>query len=358
MKRGLPFALIVLSLIVFRTTILADRLMDERFFVDAFELVAHGRSPYESPGYLYPPPLAEWGGRATRAFGLRPTLIVLRAANAIGAALIAWASATIAVRRFAPRVVAAIAFLFVPQFVASGVQLGNPSALTAGLIGLGMVCVMRRPRLAAIPLGVSLAIKPMAIGAVIVLALQRRTRAVVLSLPVAAAIVALTPRYFRGFMHQQQALDRLAGGNISVHRVLALFGAAPPAWIVSAAVLLGFVAWARRVRGATAQLCVALAATVFTLPRVWGHTLAAFVPVLAVAFSRLPALGPPGEERSRRLLTAVLTLAAAIGLLVYDGFSFVPIVPPPVQGMLAAVPIACAFALLHFAARRPRAVAS
>jgi hypothetical protein len=346
-------ALLAAGLLRYADALRRPLLADDVAVARAIELVQAGRSPYEHARYLYPPPLAEWGARAAARFGLHPTLVALRVAVIAGAALLALLTARLVLRSRLAVAAAAFAILLLAPWVTSGIELGNPSPLVAGMLTASLLLLPERRATSGAILGVSLAVKPLAAGGLFVLARSPRARwAALVAVAVAAVTVLLTPAHLGDMLHQDQSLDATAGGNVSIHRVIALLLGVAPAPVVSLAVVGGFVAWAARVDDERALGWIAATASVFALPRVWLHTLSALVPVIAVALSRAPVRAVPGESRDargRRLLRVAGILLATVGLLVADGFAFVPFAPRPVQALLAAVPFACACALLRVA---------
>lgn len=266
------------------------RVNDEISYVRGARLAAAGESPYSRGGYLYPPGPAVVGGAAIERFGLLPTLRAVRLVNYLGVAVVAWTAVGFLPLAATGRWLAAAAILCLSPAVRFGIAFSNLSLAVGGLIVLGLALWTRHPALAGGLFGASLAIKPLAPGALAVLLTHRgeappRRRLLVVG---AAALVAIACTLPFPWLDD---MVRFAVGGIeplgrsaSVHRIAYLLGWSR--WTSALSLLLLVpVVWLARRRTLRSEevLALALAATVTLTPVVWSHTLVLTLPLQVLA---------------------------------------------------------------------------
>jgi hypothetical protein len=266
---------------------------DELSYVRGARLAAAGESPYSGGGYLYPPGPAIAGALAIERFGLVPTLRAARLANYLGLAVVAWIAVGFLPAGPLCRWLAAAAILALSPAVRFGVAFANLSLAVGALLVLGVILWPRHALAAAGLLGASLAIKPLAPGALAVIALHRgaapaRHRLLTVGTAVAVAFALVLPLPWSGDMLRFAAagLEPL-GRSASLHRIAFLLGWTRWTPLLSLALLLPVAAIARR-RDLRHEeiLALSLAASVTLTPVVWSHTLVLTLPLQVMAAVR------------------------------------------------------------------------
>lgn len=269
------------------------RVNDEISYVRGARLAAAGESPYSGGGYLYPPGPAVVGGAAIQRFGLLPTLRAVRLLNYLGLAVVAWVAVGFLPFAAAVRWLVAAAILCLSPAVRFGVAFSNLSLAVGGLIVFALAVWARRPLLAGSLLGGSLAIKPLAPGALAVLLAHRgeapaQRRLLVVAAAAVVALACVLPFPWVGDMvgFAAAGIEPL-GRSASIHRVAFLLGWSRWTSALSILLLLPVVWLARRRRLRPEEVvALALAATVSLTPVVWSHTLVLTLPLQVLAGAR------------------------------------------------------------------------
>jgi hypothetical protein len=271
-------------------------LMDERVFVGASHRVVAGRSAYEHPVYNYPPPLAHAGAALIEMASERLLLMVARGANlAAGSALIWYAAGFAGVGRRGRFLLAAAMVVFLPGF-REAIAWGNLVPIAAALALAAWSVGARRPGLAALLLGASLALKPIAlVGAVAGAAVRARSRAglagrvfEVLAGPTfAALLVAPWWRELDDLARRMLQPPIFSTRNLSLRRALEGLGLDVPAWALALAALLAALLAVRSRRlDHLAAVHLPAVASVVALPVVWSHAFLLLLPLQVEAAAR------------------------------------------------------------------------
>jgi len=175
---------------------------------------------------------------------------------------------------------------------------------------------------------------------------------------VCGAVFALT-----GGLGSPQQFYASAQDNISVVRLVRVFGATTPPAALFVAVLVGAAALAiRRAREPRFVAGLALVTCLLSAPLVWNHSWLMALPVLAAAADRAVARfrsAPAGSaERSRALLEVVLVGLGACVLATSDALGAVFFARPLYNALFLSIPLVTPSLLLAYATRRPATVAS
>lgn len=340
--------LLAVSLLRWWPYLAADyRVNDEISYARGARLAAEGRSPYSRGGYLYPPGPAVIGGAAIERFGLVPTLRAVRLLNQLGLVVVAWVAVSLLPLGLGGRWLAAAAILCLSPSVRFGVAFGNLSLAVGGCIVLALALWTRRPPAGGGLFGISLAVKPLAPGALAVVAFHRgpssaRRRAVVVAVAAATAAACILPFPWVGDMLRfASAGVEPLGRSASLHRIVFLLGWTR--WTAALSlVLLVPIIWLARWRelGTDEVTALALAATVTLTPVVWSHTLVLTLPLQTLAITRLWA------RRKQRVGThpgyeAALVALGVAALQLAEGATGIDDRPVPLQ-IVAALPPALA----------------
>ncbi|HVS13621.1 MAG TPA: hypothetical protein VMV46_06845 [Thermoanaerobaculia bacterium] len=359
--------LAIATLLLYHRTALHPRpVTDESIYAEAAAAVAGGESPYRVPGYYYPAAFAfAWAG-TDAVLGPVPSFAFWRFLNFAAAVALAWLAglyvpAGLSLRG---RLAVAIPLLAAPG-MALGLRHGNVSILTAVLVTGGVLLAGRWWLLAGLLLGSSVAIKPLALPALVVLAAPRRhaerdfgagllrlaseQRAALLGLAVAAAMLIPVPYLTELLAQPVEDLTRVR--TVSVFRLLDLLGLSLPRLPVLAALYAAFALAALGARTRVERAVLALVAAMVAAPVVWPHTMVLGLPFLVLAVAAFwPDLRPardaatPGEPRRRLVALAVWALVALQLGFQAGGFDLHPV---PVQiafciPILAAPPVTAA----------------
>jgi hypothetical protein len=364
-------ALLVLAavtVLLYHGTLLHPRpVTDESIYAEAAAAVAGGESPYRVPGFYYPAAFAfAWAG-TDAILGAVPAFAFWRAANFAAAVALAWLAVLYLPVGGAPlrRRLAVAAPLLAAPGMALGLRAGNVSILTAVLVTGGVLLAARWWLLAGLLLGASVAIKPLALPALVVLLAPRlhgadgdrrlvrllrlapEQRAALLGLAVAVAVLVPVP-YLRDLLSQPvEALTRAR--TVSVFRLVGLLGLELPRLPVLAALYLVFALLALGMRTRVERAVLAMVAAMVAAPVVWPHTMVLGFPflvlALAVFWPDLRRSDPDPSARRRRLVALVVYALVALQLCFQPGgFDLYPVwvqiafcVP-----ILAAPPLAAA----------------
>ncbi len=291
---------------------------DEALYLKAFEAVLAGNTPYDVKGYFYPPIFARGGAQLLDLLGSGGTLVVLRGLNLLGLALAFWLATVWLPLSIGRRWLAVVAALCLSPAVHAGLDLGNISFFIVGLALAGLFAWPRRPLLAGLLLGVSIALKPIAAAAIPILAVHRPQRPAgrrhLLTAAIAAAVTGALLLPISGLreMLSQEMVPLAYARSFSLQRLFALFGIDLPRVALTLAAITLATLLARRWTMSSAQLlCFCVATISLATPLVWNHTLIVALPVqglaLAIVWHRLAE----GDVLRRRLELAVIGLGVA-----------------------------------------------
>jgi len=341
-KRVHALALVVLvALAVTRyADLLADpeAWIDESIYQQGFLALDAGRSPYQHPGFYYPPPFAHAGAFLLARIGAESQRYWLRGLNVLGLVWVIWlAAAWLPAPRADParglvlRLAVSIFLLVAPVGVFLGLRVGNISFAIAALALTAICWYPRFPIVSGLLLGLSVAFKPLAPAVLAVLIAQpthQRAHAAAgrrCALAAVASMAALCLPYageLRDLFAQQ--LSTLVEGRIlSTYRLVHLLGLPLGRATVFALLTLVLMVFARRYATTHCRVvALALGAVVLTAPALWSHTMTVLDPVLTMAsvlayrnWSRTRARAP-GSAHDRaagsELVLVALGLAAAL----------------------------------------------
>lgn len=299
---------------------------DEMTYFAAFDAVLQGSSPLAVSGYLAFSCLAYVGAWGLEILGRTPTLALFRFANLAGLAVCVWCSSAWVPWVWRRRLLASVLFVLLAPPVRFGVELGNLSLLMAGMVVFALLFWPRAPATSGALLGLSMAVKPVAPGALVALLFHRPSGGGRRHLLTAGIALAVTTGIVLGSPHFQAVLlkdiwFRLAR-TVSPYRfahLLDLRGSEP---IIFGLVLLLTVLVARsRVIGPTQCYALAASATIAGTPVVWSHTLLVTLPLQVLALlvlrCRWTASGAP-QRRAFRVEIALVTLAV-VAIQVAEG---------------------------------------
>ncbi len=342
-----------------------EPLGDEVAYVTAAERVVAGQSPYWGL-YLYPPALAYAGAAVIRLAGSDGLMLLFRAFNVLGVALLVWWSFALLPGAFRWRLAAAALYLAISPAVAYGLSWGNISLGIAAMIFLGLLLWPDRPILAGALLGASIAVKPVAPVAVLVMLLQgakaassavhRKAGTIALAL---AGGLLLVPPYLREFLSLTTQMPPYTR-NVALYRALVCFDVEPPALVLFAVVAILTVLFIRhRPRSPWEVLVIAIPATLLALPLVWSHTLLLTLPLQVAATGRAwQALRNSGAaDRPIHTLHAVLVLGAVLAIQLSDGVGGIDNQAFWLQGLVILLPALAPSALSLYLLTRPQPAA-
>ena len=267
-------------------------LVDEGFYLGAFEAVLGGGSPYDAPSYFYPPVFASWGASLLQQLGQAGTLAAFRALNVLGVAALTWWSLSLLRLGRTATVLTALAFVAVAPGVALGMHSGNLSpAISAAIVG-ALLFWKQRPALTGFLLALSVAIKPVGAIAAPLIGLHRGAGrrgfvAAAVAVVLATAMLAVAVGFVPQFLAIGSELDPEAfpmERTASLHRLLYNLGLDVHRLVVFAIVGLGTLVAVRMRPWARLDLaCLILAAIVLVTPALWSHTLLVTLPLQAIA---------------------------------------------------------------------------
>lgn len=290
-RHGAAVAILVLVLIARFPASIADPepLWDELDYFRGFHSVARGDTPYADPAFLYPPVVAIVGAWGSERFGEGAVLVAIRGANLLGIATALWCSLAWLGRGWRWRVVGAAAIACLAPPIRLGILWGNLNLAVAGMVILGLLLWPKRPLIAGLLLGLSIAIKPLAPVAVLALLCHRPVDGGRRHWVAGGLALALSGVLILGFPHLEEMLARTSGdlvsGTVSLHRFPYLLGFdLSPFWLFSL-VALATVWWVRRLpaMGPAHLLCFATTAALASSPLVWVHTLLLALPLQVLA---------------------------------------------------------------------------
>ena len=272
-------------------------LVDEAVYLRAFEAVAAGGSPYTVEGYYYPTAFAQVGAAALELLGQSPTLWALRGLVLTSLASVVWLSLSCWPMSRGRRFLIGAGYLLLAPAVGLSLVFGNVSFLVLALMLVAFFVWTRRPWLAGLLLGMSVAIKPLAPLAVLALAVHRPKHrptgstipphwlAAALAVSISAFVLLPPARLLA--MTSQPITGHNFFRTISLHRILSLFDLDVSPLLVAivvAAVVVVVCRW--RPLSQIEVLCVATAAALMAAPVIWAHTLVLALPMQAIALWR------------------------------------------------------------------------
>ena len=263
---------------------------DEMFYFGAFSRVLEGLSPYTKSGFLYPPLTAHLGAWAVEHLGEGLVIGLMRLVNLLGLSVTVWCSFAWTPWRWRPRLAVGALVVVLSPAVHFSLFLGNLSLTIAGLIVGGLLLWPRRPVLAGVLLGSSVAIKPLAPVALVTLLFHRPLDGRRRHLVAAGVGLLLTGILLFGFP-ELDSMMRLSYWHrlertVSLHRFAYLLGWQQGVLLISAAVAVAAVVVARwRPLGRTHLLALAVTAALAATPLVWSHTLVASLPIQVLALT-------------------------------------------------------------------------
>jgi hypothetical protein len=244
--------------------------------------------------------------------------------------------------------------------------------LTAGLSIMALVLWPRAPVSSGILLGIGIALKPIALVALVLLAAHRPagggrkhwTAALAACITV-AALWSLSPAWILSAAGQpsvKAAEADWAEGvlNVSLFRILACFGLKISPFLLLAGVAFASSLYIRtRLLNSTQLLCVACAASLLSLPIVWQHTLLIITPLAFVASEtalhryrrRIKEPGGARALRSKRLVELLFVVSGSVTILEASAYGVIGNWHPWVNGVTLLVPITILVLLTGYAVR-------
>lgn len=311
-----------------------EPLVDEVFYLAAFHLAADGDSPYAKSGFYYPPAFAYAGGFLLRPLGEGGLLVLLRGLNLLSLGFVvwlatAWLGSSLGSRPWWRGVAVGAAVICLAPGAWLGLLLGNLSFLAMAPVLGGLLWWRRQPIGAGLMLGASLAVKPLAPVAILVLFAHRpfeqgSRHRLAAGVALAAGVLLLLVPPGLDEMLSQPVEELTQARIVSLHRFLGHVGlAVDPIW-VAAVVALALVITVRAAGplGSGQLLFVAAAGAALATPLLWNHTLLMTLPLQAAALhlacQRLRA-APAMEHKTRRYELAFVLLGVAALLFVNGG---------------------------------------
>jgi len=342
-------------------------LPDELTYSRAIRLVLEGESPYGWGGYLYPPLFALGCAWLWEALGREGLLAVLRVLNLAGAVVTVWCAAVWLPWTWRWRVVAGLGVVVLSPALVQGLTFGNVSLWVSGMLVIGLLLWTRHPVLSGFLLGASVAIKPLAPPAILVLAAhrpwegqreptgRRRWLAAGLATAIAAVLTVPLPHFVEWLELGSRASPER---SVSFHRFPAIFGFEPHLLIVTGLVM-AVALWVARARtwGRLGAMSLALVVTMAATPLVWSHTLVATLPLQAMALGVLglrwrtrlgSGLDDRGRPRRLPLYEPVLVGLGVAALHLATGANTIYTTPWWLQMLGTAAPALAPGALLAY----------
>lgn len=330
---------------------------DEAIYIRAFEATAAGLHPYEGGHYLYLPVLAVLGGKVIGMIGADMTVALMRTANLLGVAFLAWTALRFWPMKFHRQLLLAAVLVQAPGFE-FGLRYGNLSLLVGATVVAGLLLAPVRSWLSGILLGLSMATKPVAPGALIVFALcrpaRREDRYSYLKASLIAGAILVFSIVSMPYLHDFLGLRAgkpLFRENVAWHRIFWTLGLRIDAlaWAILAFAAIAALSFFGRNLTRLQLLGFTSAATLVAIPLVWSHTLLITLPLQMVALRlvyRDRNLGAAGEEQRRFARYRVWITAAACCSLHFCGAIHAMPNHPRLSLVAAAVP---AFTPLYLA---------
>jgi hypothetical protein len=325
---------------------------DERPYDNAVSSLQEGGSPYDEPGYFYPPVFAVTADRATQRLGELGFLITLRHLAFAGLCLAVWLSVIWAEWPLIPSLAVGTLFLLFAPAVRVATTLGNAAGLMAGLALIGLMGWKRQPVLAGISLGLSIAFKPAVLLAPFLLAASRPeepTRrhwlAAASALGVMGLLLLVGIEHLPGFV--QNIREPANPYNFSLRHLLAVLGLDLPISLVFSLVAAAGLYWvARRPSSGRDLLVMILVINLLAVPILWVHSLILFLPVALAALERSGrgllgqrVVASGGERAVSTRYLDLLALLAVAALQLAHAAGTLHGLPGWVHGPAIAVPL-------------------
>lgn len=281
-----------------------EPLNDESIYLQAFQAVAAGRSPYSVGGFYYPATFAALGGWLIETLGEPATRWLLKLLSILGLASTMWVSLSLWEAPWGRRFLVAAAYLSLSPAVLYGIETGNISFAVIGSVLVALAIWSAQPWPAGILLGSSSAIKPLAPLAILALlfhrpvpATRRHLFAGVAAAAVAAMILLSDPEYLGT---SAQAMDRLPFiRSFSLNRILLLMNLEVSPVVVAAGLgaLICLVARLCPMDRKT-LICYGGLAAVLAVPIIWSHTLLLTLPLQVLALTRAVSRHRQRQDRA------------------------------------------------------------
>jgi hypothetical protein len=360
---ALAVLLVLLTLRSLPQVFLGEPHVDEGYYIAAFSAVTVGESPYDIGGYYYPPFFAAIGAWVLERLGTGGTLVLFRSVSMLGLVLALWCSTAWLRGSWTRRVVVAAIYLLAAPAVGYGMRTGNISFAVVGVVLLALFFWRRRPVIAGLAVGASVAIKPIAPLSLVALFCHRPSPPGKSHL-IAGLVGALTAAGFlmTMLMHlpemSRQPIDPLSYiRSFSLYRMLALAGVSPSFFsiIVIGAALVAIGVRLRPLSGSQ-LICVATTGAILVTPVIWTHTLILVLPVQAIALVlafcrwRRPNRGDAEGQRGRRIrfYELIVVALAAASIQLAGGIGALDDQAPWVQIAFLAVPYLAPAALTAY----------
>lgn len=338
-----------------------EAVQDEEVYAAAFARVTAGASPYEGLPFFYLPPFATAGAWLAGALGLPATLGLLRGANLLAMAAIAWLASGAFRLSFGRRVALCALFGALSPAAHLALAWGNLSPLSIAFWLAAFLLWRRRPLLAGAAYALAILVKPIAAIGIGLLALHRPAQPRDGKLPAqwvaagAAAVLlaaAVLPSPWLGDFFQLSRGVPDAGRSASLHHLLHCFGIELAAiWLLPLVTVGALAYFWRRPQDERGIYAVAAIAGLLATPVVWSHTLLLVLPLeaaaLAIAWQRYRA--------SRRTAELLAVATAVLAIQMSNGLGGVEKWPLWVQGLLVALPCFAPLGLALYLRARLRA---
>jgi len=294
---------------------------DEMVYFRAFEAVARGGSPFVVSGYMAFSFLARVGAWGLELLGMPATLALLRVTNLAGLAVCVWCSSAWIPWSWRRRLLAGMLFVALAPAVRFGVVLGNLSLLMAGMLVAALLFWPRAPLVSGALLGLSVAVKPVAPGAIVALLFHRPDGGGRRHLLAAGVGAAVTAAIVLGSLPLETLVTkdiwfRLAR-TVSPYRfahLLDLRGSVPVVMVL-VVLLTVLVARSRRL-GPTQCFALAVTAAIAATPVVWSHTLLVTLPLQVLALLVLYYRWEASRQPESRLAPHRLALPVEAALVI------------------------------------------
>jgi len=220
---------------------LSSALTDEMIYLGSFQRVLDGESPFSEVGYLYPSATALVGAWALRWWDQGLILAVIRTVNILGLAVSLWVALAWLRGSWRTRVAVGSLLVVLAPSIGYGISSGNLSFAVSGMVLCGLMFWRRHPKLSGALLGLSVALKPLAPVAILVLLIHRSRGSGREHLWAATTAGAIAGGLILGLPHLEELfavnLAIRATHSVSVFRLIHLAG-----WQISPFLLTTIVA--------------------------------------------------------------------------------------------------------------------
>jgi hypothetical protein len=346
-------------------------LADSSAYFQGFSAVLEGRVPYVHPRFLYPPLFAHGGAWLTQHLGLTGVAVLLQLINLLAASALVWISLTLVVPRLGVRLVAAPVLLALLPPILDSIGSGNIAIAITCLALAAALLWGRAPFVAGGLLGLALAAKPMAVGFLPVLALQRTFPgprcwgAIGMAVAIAAGSLALYPTEALAMFHHLGGSTGVR--TVSLHAALRELGLLVPAAGVTVLVGAagGLVAYRARGLHPISLAYLSCALSLAMLPVISNGSLSLGLPIIfaapVFAARRLARQWNNGQEQRKKAAIRDL-LFVIIGVVVFcagNSWTLWPEAPQGLSGVTMTFPLLSLGGLTWFCltAQRARAQA-